>query len=299
MTNQSTDETADIELDQSVIEDLKKAASEHVREQWIQHNFEFDEPRTEVTALQNEYAPAIEEPSKPSWATSIVISALAWGGAVLALSLFPDVTTEFSAYLVAFGISVWAFGMQDKDSKQYSKWITNERLREEIAEIFLEEAQKVHRQALSRLSDAEPPTTLTDQQINSLFAPPAVVDCTPRQAEFWARDWLRFLGVEDAQVTQASQDGGIDVTSKDYVAQVKHYLNPVGPAPVREIAGVANALLKQPIFFARSGYTKTARDFGQIADVILFSYDADQGELKAETPLAQRVLANGLDKDWR
>lgn len=300
MTDQKSETESEAqELNESVIEKLKKAASDHVREQWIQHNYEFDEPRTETAELQNEYIPAFEEPSKPSWVMSVVISALAFGGAVLALRLFPAITTEFSAYLIAFGISMWAFGLQGKDSAKYGKWVSNEKLRAEIAEIFLNEVQAVHHQALHRLNDSEPLRLLTDQQIRSLFAPPAMIDCTPLQAESWARDWMRFLGAEDAQVTQASQDGGIDVTSNLYVAQVKHYANPVGPAPVREIAGVAGALLKQPIFFARSGYTRTAKDFGRSADVILFSYDTDLGKLTADSPLAQEVLKNGLDKDWK
>lgn len=298
MTNQSADETADIELDQSVIEDLKKAASEHVREQWIQHNFDFEEPRAEAKKLQDQNIPQTKKVDKPTWVGYVSVWAIPIGIAALVHLFFSDLPNSY-VYVPAVGMGYLLSKVLGSMAKDHETWKRKEKLRREISKIFLSEVRHVNAQARLRLNGIEPSANLTEQQINSLFAPPAVANCTPIQAEFWARDWLRFLGAEDAQVTQATQDGGVDVTSKLYVAQVKHYVNPVGPAPVREIAGVANALLKQPIFFARSGYTKTARDFGQIADVILFSYDADQGELKAETPLAQRVLANGLDKDWR
>ncbi|MGP9729065.1 restriction endonuclease [Glutamicibacter sp. AOP3-A1-12] len=269
-----------------------------MREQWHQHNFDFEEPRAEAKKLQDQNIPQSEKVDKPTWVGYVMVWAVPFGIAALVHLLFPDLRNSY-VYAPATVVGYLLSKLLGSMAKDYEAWERKEKLRTEISEIFLREVQHVNAQARLRLNDIESSANLTEQQINSFFAPPAVVNCTPIQAEFWARDWLRFLGAEDAQVTQATQDGGIDVTSKLYVAQVKHYVNPVGPAPVREISGVAGALLKQPIFFARSGYTRTAKDFGRSADVILFSYDTDLGKLSAESPLAQEVLKNGLDKDWK
>jgi hypothetical protein len=49
------------------------------------------------------------------------------------------------------------------------------------------------------------------------------------------------LGAHDAQVTQYTGDGGIDVASRRCIAQVKHYAGSVGVAAIRE-AGVASSM---------------------------------------------------------
>ncbi len=83
-------------------------------------------------------------------------------------------------------------------------------------------------------------------------APPASpYDISPRGAEFWVRDWMTHMGLEEAEVTQASGDGGIDVIAEGAVAQVKLYTSPIPVADVREFAGVAltNHRSEIPLFF--------------------------------------------------
>ncbi|WP_159106980.1 restriction endonuclease [Streptomyces coelicoflavus] len=93
---------------------------------------------------------------------------------------------------------------------------------------------------------------------------------TWQDAELAAVDHMLGLGFTDARVTGASADGGIDVIARDAVAQVKHYSQPIGVGPVRELRGVADAH-QHLLFYASGGYTAAARQFADDRGVALFS----------------------------
>ena len=114
----------------------------------------------------------------------------------------------------------------------------------------------------------------------------------PREAEFFAAAWMHQRGCLDARATRASADGGIDVTSSRYVAQVKHYSGSVGASPVREIFGVAQAQSKLAVFFTSGLYTSAAQEFAR-GRVALFVYDA-QGQVRAANEAASQLLRTGL-----
>jgi hypothetical protein len=118
--------------------------------------------------------------------------------------------------------------------------------------------------------------------------------CNDRQAEFLARDWMLFLGDSACQVSQATRDGGADVVSMRFVAEVKHHAVPVSPAMVRQIFGVATAEGKTALFFSLSGYSSAAVEFGEQVRMALFVYDFAQGTLVAKTSAAQQALVRGL-----
>lgn len=121
---------------------------------------------------------------------------------------------------------------------------------------------------------------------------------TPREAEHFVCGWMRRSGARDAAVTQASRDGGVDVRSRDFVAEVKHYgagrFVPV--SVVRALHGVAVVERRQPLLFTSGRFTKDGHAFAERAGVALFWYGA-AGEVRALSSAARRLLRSGLGDD--
>jgi len=109
-------------------------------------------------------------------------------------------------------------------------------------------------------------------------------------AETLVRDWMLYLGIPSSEVTRLSGDGGIDVTSSTYVAQVKNYRDLVGVQAVREILGVAVGEGKKPLFFTSGSYTSEALAFAEKAGVPLFIYDAAAGSLLRINGAAEHIF---------
>jgi hypothetical protein len=117
---------------------------------------------------------------------------------------------------------------------------------------------------------------------------------TPRGAEELCARWMSYLGAIHAKVTQYASDGGIDVEATDYIAQVKNYTRTVGVAAVREFSGVAKVDGRMGLFFTSGNYAAGAIDFADKADIALFRYSAEQGELYAANFKAEGMLERGL-----
>jgi hypothetical protein len=96
---------------------------------------------------------------------------------------------------------------------------------------------------------------------------------TPRDAEENAAKWMRYWGFDDAEVTRAGADEGIDVDSSGAIAQVKAYMVPVGRPDLQNLAGVAAVEQKRALFFALSGFTEQAREWAERAGMALFTFD--------------------------
>jgi HJR/Mrr/RecB family endonuclease len=105
---------------------------------------------------------------------------------------------------------------------------------------------------------------------------------------------MMYLGASGCIVSQATRDGGADVVSADFVAEVKHYASPVGPDLIRQIFGVAISEGKRPLFFTKTGYTEGARNFAEKNLVALFVYDHAAGTLTARSTEGERALRLGL-----
>lgn len=95
-----------------------------------------------------------------------------------------------------------------------------------------------------------------------------------KRAEELCAEWLRRHGDYTASTTKDGADGGVDIRSNKYVAQVKNYKGSVGVQPVREIFGIATAEGKSALFFTSGTYTKAAKDFADSVEVPLIVYDA-------------------------
>jgi hypothetical protein len=98
-----------------------------------------------------------------------------------------------------------------------------------------------------------------------------------RDAEFLAMEWLVYFGFEDAFVTNPGQDGGIDVDSSEALAQVKFQALPVGRPVVQQLLGVASLQNKLAFFFSSSGYSSSAVEFADEADISLFEFSINGG----------------------
>ena len=113
-------------------------------------------------------------------------------------------------------------------------------------------------------------------------------------AEQLVAEWMRYFGEEDAEVTRFTGDGGIDVQSLHYIAQVKNYSGSVGVAEVRELAGVASADGRKPLFFTSGTYASGSVEFADRVGMALFRYDAIAGSLHDENHQATHIFEQGL-----
>lgn len=116
---------------------------------------------------------------------------------------------------------------------------------------------------------------------------------TWQQAELLAVAHMTSLGFEDAAATPSGRDGGIDVSARGAVAQVKHYMSgPIGAPAVQQLVGAAVAKQNR-LFYSYSGYTPAAVALAEERDVCLFEYSI-YGEV---TPVstAARVLS---ERGW-
>lgn len=106
--------------------------------------------------------------------------------------------------------------------------------------------------------------------------------------------WMQHLGAGDAKVTRYSGDGGIDVESTAYIAQVKNYMGTVGVVEVRELAGVALVDGRTPLFFTSGYFAEGASAFADRAGIALFKYDAAAGNLIGANAIGDALRVSGL-----
>ncbi|HEX6956169.1 MAG TPA: restriction endonuclease [Agromyces sp.] len=117
-----------------------------------------------------------------------------------------------------------------------------------------------------------------------------------RGAEQLVADWMRHLGAADAEVTRFTGDGGVDVVSAHWIAQVKNLgeRTTVPVAHIRELAGVAADDGRRPLFFTSGTYSPGGVAFADRAGMGLFEYHAEGGALRAANAHARAALAEGL-----
>lgn len=115
-------------------------------------------------------------------------------------------------------------------------------------------------------------------------------------AEVLARDWMRHIGHVDAQETQKSSDGGIDVYTAEVVVQVKNYKDYVGVPAVRELLGVAVSEGKRPVLFTSGSLTTEAADFAARNSIPTFKYSAELGTLDCLNGSAKQFLEESLQR---
>lgn len=117
---------------------------------------------------------------------------------------------------------------------------------------------------------------------------------SPRGAELWVADALRWLGEHDAEVTRQSADGGVDVVSARIAVSVKHYSGAVPVEEIREIFGVAVASRRTAVLWTSGTLTEQARQFADLAPVAIVTYDVDAATWAGANDAGEAFLA-GFD----
>ena len=180
----------------------------------------------------------------------------------------------FTAGLLVFWITLAMHGWHVKDiaAKDEAKEEYKKYLRER--DLFFAEYEVMQKSMSSnkKLSG--------DERDDSFFRvfPDAKLYLAPRNAddfEFIAESWMKYWGIEDAQKTPKGSDGGIDVYSSSFVAQVKFFANRKVERPdVQNLYGVAQSMNAGSIFFSyASGYTTEALEWAEEQGMACFSFD--------------------------
>lgn len=166
---------------------------------------------------------------------------------------------------------------------------------EECSKRLIEDAQQESRRPAATVPVADMWVSRPEPAWGAAGSRPApMVSCNARQAEFLAKAWMEYLGAEGCRVSQATRDGGVDVDSDHFVAEVKHHAEPVSPNIVRQVVGVAAIEGKRPLVFSLNGYSSAALEVGNRAGAALFKYNFEDGTLTGATPVAELVLTAGL-----
>ncbi|WP_173024312.1 restriction endonuclease [Microbacterium oryzae] len=113
-------------------------------------------------------------------------------------------------------------------------------------------------------------------------------------AEVLVADWMRYLGVNDATVTPPTADGGVDVDSAKFIAQVKNYVGSVPVEELRALQGVAAVEGKQALLFTSGSITAAGISFARRAKIALIRYDAVRGELRGLNELGTKAVNVGI-----
>jgi hypothetical protein len=149
----------------------------------------------------------------------------------------------------------------------------------------------------SRKAKSASSRTVERRTLNALARPAAQpFGVSHVGAEALCAEWMKYLGEPSAKATRARGDGGIDVESPSFIAQVKNYSGSVGVAAIRELVGVAVVDGRKPLFFTSGNYTEGSIDFASRYSLPLFLFNAEQGTLKAGNRLAAKCLVNGLEE---
>jgi tetratricopeptide (TPR) repeat protein len=112
---------------------------------------------------------------------------------------------------------------------------------------------------------------------------------TPRDAELNARDWMIYLGFDDARATAVGADNGIDVTSSRAIGQVKMQGVKSSINNIKNLHSTSISLSKRALFFSLSGYTQPGIDFANSVQIALFEFDY-QGTISPVNLSARRLL---------
>lgn len=114
---------------------------------------------------------------------------------------------------------------------------------------------------------------------------------SPQGAEEFAAQRMRELGFVDARTTGRGSDHGIDVSSTNALAQVKHWVKPVGRPQLQNLYGAREQRTHlELLFFSLSGYSKGAVEYASKVGIALLRYDK-AGRVVAENRHARELLA--------
>lgn len=122
---------------------------------------------------------------------------------------------------------------------------------------------------------------------------------TWQDAEECAAAWVRAMGHSDAQVTAAGADGGIDVTGRHALAQVKFRAVKASRPELQQLLGAAGRRDTELFYFSSSGYTADALTWATDVGIAAFllRLDGYVTPLNVHAEGAARVAAER--PEWR
>jgi len=126
--------------------------------------------------------------------------------------------------------------------------------------------------------------------------PPQPFGVSHEGAEHLCTAWMRHLGVLDAQVTQLTGDGGVDITSSRYVVQVKNLAASVPVADIRAIFGVAVADSKRALLMTSGSVSSAGLEFANRTGMALIQYNAVAGTITGLNAIGQACVDLGVDE---
>lgn len=104
---------------------------------------------------------------------------------------------------------------------------------------------------------------------------------------------MRWLGAHDAEATQQSRDGGVDVVSHRFAVSVKRYAGSVPVEEIREIFGVAISLGKLPVLWTSGTLTQAASDFANLAPVAVIQYRVEDATMVGLNATGRELMGTG------
>lgn len=118
---------------------------------------------------------------------------------------------------------------------------------------------------------------------------------SPRGAELYVSEWLKYLDFQNIVITPPRRDGGYDIEADEYVVEVKNWNKDWLPvSAVREIFGVAVSMQKSPMIFSRGFLSEDAKQFAEINFVPVFLFNAEEALLQAGNSHAKAVIEKCL-----
>lgn len=119
--------------------------------------------------------------------------------------------------------------------------------------------------------------------------PPARMVKTFTEAEFYAAEVMESLGFTGVSVTPTGADEGIDVSSREALAQVKMEGVKTSREKVQRLTGICSYYDQRAIFFSLSGYTSPAIEWADKTDTACFEFQYD-GTITPRSAAAKNLL---------
>jgi hypothetical protein len=110
-----------------------------------------------------------------------------------------------------------------------------------------------------------------------------------QHAEELARDFMRWLGYLDAELTNDGADGGVDVRSQGAIGQVKMHSNGTRRSDIQALVGEAAVQKRMPLFFAMN-YSKEAITWSNENSIAIFQFSRN-GDVVAVSEAALKLEA--------
>ena len=116
-----------------------------------------------------------------------------------------------------------------------------------------------------------------------------------RRGEEYVAEWLKWMGFENVTVTPERRDGGFDISTDEYLVQVKTFSRDwVGVAPVRELYGVAQAESKLSMFWVRGILSDDAQTFANKVEMPVFQFSPEEGLIQPANTFARDIYQHQL-----